>query len=283
MTDRLLNYLFAFIIIVLFVIFADETGQTWILAALFLGLVTVLMAYLSNALTIDGAGAALTVGVVSMGFGTWTGAVLVLFFFISSYGLAYWFDRLESGKRDQPKHRLVTERRNGYQVWANSFWFVLLLTAFYIFGERWMIVCAAAAIAAATSDTWSSMIGVRFSKEVRLITNFQVVTPGTDGGVSYTGTMAALTGAAAMAFLFLITGYAGDTRAGLIILVSGFSGCIVDSYLGAIFQYHKTVENWLPDIRNSMPVRVIKRTIPDNDGVNFLATGIAVLIAFLLY
>ena len=90
MTDRLLDYLFGFLLIVLFVVIADSSERIWMVAALGLGTVGVLYTFLNNSLTIDGAGAALVTGVAAMGLWAWTGAGLLLFFFFSSYALAQW-------------------------------------------------------------------------------------------------------------------------------------------------------------------------------------------------
>lgn len=107
----------------------------------------------------------------------------------------------------------------------------------------------AGSVAAAMSDTLSSEFGGLYDAP-RLITTFERVEPGTDGGVTWQGELAGLAGAgviAAIAFVaFETIGLAGAA----VIVTSGFVGMTVDSLLGA------TIEGrWV-----------------GNQGVNFLAT-----------
>ena len=345
MADRLLNYLSVFILIVLFVLYADPTQRIWILVALGLSIIAVTITLLNNSLSIDGAAAALVVGTMAMGLGGITGTVLLLFFFFSSYGWSWWLDhrsvtRMRTGDEpgtgsadprfdssdpvgtgsirhtatdpDHPgfnfsdteepgrsrhtmanmdvsgrSHRVtadpVSERRKGIQVWSNAFWFILFLILYLLIEDYRLLVVAVAAITAATSDTWSSVTGIRLAGRPRLITTFQKVPAGTDGAVSGTGFIAGLAAAVIMAILFLIAERSLDLRVAAIIMISGFSGCVVDSYLGAIFQYHRWMHRTIPLMKKYQMLRSFKILLPNNDSVNFLATGIAALIAFLLY
>ncbi len=279
MTDRLLNYLTGCVLIALFILVADPTQRIWILVALGLSLIAVTVTLLNNSLSIDGAAAALIVGTVALGLGGVTGAVLLLFFFFSSYGLSKWL-QYKYGKAAVPWNN---ERRKGGQVWANAFWFVLFLILYTVLNEPIFQVTAAAAIAAASSDTWASVTGERLSDHARLVTTFREVESGTDGAVTWKGTLSGLIAAILMALLFLVSQWTPDFRVAGIILISAFSGCVVDSYLGAIFQVHKWIHRLMLLARKLPFLRLFGRVIPDNNGVNFLATGIAALIAFLLY
>ncbi|MEX0679962.1 MAG: DUF92 domain-containing protein [Balneolales bacterium] len=270
-------------IIVLFVLFADQTQRTWIISAWLLGALFVFIIYLFNTLTIDGTAAALTVGVVAMGLGSWTGALLILFFFGTSYGLSSWLDRNEvHASNTEP----VAERRSGIQVWANVFWFVTFLTAYFIYLEPWLQICAAAAIAAATSDTWSSIIGTRLSKNTRMITNFDSVPAGTDGAISLPGTLAGAAGAVSIAIIYIITGLISGTWElwdGVVIFICGFFGGIADSILGALVQYHNFISVRVSKAEKHGLLQMSSKLIPCNDKVNFMATGTAALLALLLY
>ncbi len=287
MADRLINYLFGFVIIAFYVLLADSTERTWIVAALVLGSIAVTLIYLNNILSMDGAAAALVVGVISMGFGKITGTILILFFFISSYGISWWLDdraRNNRNRDDGFQSGFITERRNGKQVWANSFWFVLLLTLYFLLEDRQWMIAATAALAAATSDTWASIVGTSSAGgKTRLITTLRKVTAGTDGAVSYYGTIAAAAGAFAMTMLYLVVEFTPDLRALWIIFLSGFSGCVADSYLGATFQVHNVMNRLFTGNKYRLLFRISGKLTPDNNMVNFLATGIAALIALLLY
>jgi uncharacterized protein (TIGR00297 family) len=92
----------------------------------------------------------------------------------------------------------------------------------------------AGAVAAALADTFSSEFGGLFD-EPRLITTFERVDPGTDGGVTWQGAVAGLIGAA------VIGGLAGvffgfSPIAVLLVAATGFVGMTVDSVLGATME-----------------------------------------------
>ena len=113
----------------------------------------------------------------------------------------------------------------------------------------------AGSLAAAMADTLSSELGGLFDGP-RLVTTFERVPPGTDGGVTWQGELAGLVGAALVASvaggLFETVGLVGA----IVIAVAGVGGMTVDSLLGA------TIE---PQV--------------GNQGVNFLATLAAALVA----
>ncbi|HWG92519.1 MAG TPA: DUF92 domain-containing protein [Candidatus Thermoplasmatota archaeon] len=100
------------------------------------------------------------------------------------------------------------------------------------------------AIAAASADTLASEFG-SLAKKVRMITTLKRVPPGTDGGVSLQGQMAAAGGALVISLLSLLfLGLlSGDLPVAppslavtLIPVVAGFFGCQVDSLVGATLE-----------------------------------------------
>lgn len=119
-------------------------------------------------------------------------------------------------------------------------------------------VLALAALAEAAADTSSSEIGMAFPGKTLLIINFTSVPAGTDGGISLFGTVAALLGAASVAFAAVVTGLV-PVRAIAVIILAGFFGTVVDSLLGAVFE---------------------RRGLLDNDLVNLLSTAAAVGMAW---
>src|SRR5262249_20976494 len=66
-------------------------------------------------------------------------------------------------------------------------------------------VLALAALAEAAADTGSSEIGMAFPGKTILITTLRPVAPGTDGGISLVGSIAALLSAAAVALLAVVS------------------------------------------------------------------------------
>lgn len=105
----------------------------------------------------------------------------------------------------------------------------------------------AAAVAAATADTWASEIGRHARTQPRLITTWRSVPAGADGGITLLGTAGGFTGAVFIAGLSILLG-----REGTAIALAGVVGMFIDSLLGATVQ--GTVR-WL-----------------DNDAVNLAGT-----------
>lgn len=128
-----------------------------------------------------------------------------------------------------------------------------------IAGKAWPVL-ALAALAEAAGDTSSSEIGMAFPGKTWMITTLKPVPAGTDGGLSLFGTIAALLGAASVAVAAIVTGLAPFNQIATIIL-AGFSGTLIDSLLGAIFE---------------------RRGFLNNDLVNLLSTASAVGMAWWL-
>jgi uncharacterized protein (TIGR00297 family) len=125
-----------------------------------------------------------------------------------------------------------------------------------IAGAGWPVL-ALAALAEAAADTSSSEIGMAFPGKTLLVTNFKPVPAGTDGGISFFGTIAALAGAASVAAAAVATGLVPASQIAIIIL-AGFFGTVIDSLLGAVFE---------------------RRNLLNNDLVNLLSTAAAVGMA----
>jgi len=112
----------------------------------------------------------------------------------------------------------------------------------------------AGAMAAALADTLSSEIGTLFDNP-RLITTLEPVEPGTDGAVTWQGTVAGVVGATVVAAVGVS---AGIGPAGVaVVLLAGTVGMTVDSLLGV----------------------VLEGPVLGNQGVNFFATLAAALVA----
>lgn len=178
-------------------------------------------------LTRRGTVAALAVGLATLyGFG-WRGMGLLLAFFISGSLLTKGADR----------------RRNARQVVANGG-----VAALAALAGHWGAF--AAALAAATADTWATEIGRHSPVPPRLITNGRPVPPGTDGGITLLGTAGGIVGALFIASLARAMVPGGFLPA---VAVAGIAGMLVDSLLGATLQGRL---KWL-----------------DNDAVNLAATA----------
>jgi uncharacterized protein (TIGR00297 family) len=127
-------------------------------------------------------------------------------------------------------------------------------------GRAILLLAVSAALSEAAADTVSSELGQARSAKARLITTWEEVTAGTDGGVSWAGTLAGVAAATAVSLVCALTGLVPLRWLGISI-VAAVAGMIADSYLGA----------WLE-----------RRKLLSNDAVNFLGTLVAAATAFLL-
>jgi uncharacterized protein (TIGR00297 family) len=101
-------------------------------------------------------------------------------------------------------------------------------------GSEPFVAAFVASLGAAFADTAESEIGQLLSRTPRLITTLQRVPPGTDGAVSFPGTLAGVGAAGLTAALGLVLGML-ETPAGLLLVsTAAFLGTIVDSLIGAL-------------------------------------------------
>jgi len=152
------------------------------------------------------------------------------------------------------------EGRNGRQVLANLAVAALAAIVFAATGNGAYIVALIAALAEAATDTVASEIGQSRRRDARMITTWERVAAGTDGGITLLGTLA---GAAAGAVIVAVAAASGILwgREIWIPVVAGFVGMIADSLLGATIQRR----GWI-----------------SNQGVNFVSTLATAALGFLL-
>ena len=145
------------------------------------------------------------------------------------------------------------EGRNATQVLANLAVAAAGTVVFGATGKSAWLVAAAAALTEAATDTVASEIGQSRRRDALMITTWQRVPAGVDGGITMAGTLAGLGGGIAIASVATSCGMVAR-RELWIPIVAGFAGMIVDSLLGATMQRR----GWI-----------------SNEGVNFAATLMA--------
>lgn len=235
----------------LFASFPVDISPTRIAVAL---AVTVVFGYVSYALetaSLPGMLTGVLLGLLTIVFGDYGWfAMLIAFFGIG--GLSSKF------RYEQKVARGIAEGNDGARgsgnVLANSLVALLAVLGAAASPELGLprdlfLFTFAGSVAAALADTLSSEIGGLFDNP-RLITDFEVVEPGTDGAVTWQGELAGLAGAALVAAIAVVTFQPIDLFAGIVVIAAGAAGMTVDSFLGA------TVEGRLLG----------------NQGVNFFAT-----------
>lgn len=269
MLDRWINIFFSLALIFVFILVADASDHIQILSGLMLALGLSFLAFFINWLSYDGAVSATIFGTIAYGLGGMLGAAIVLMFFISASLLSK--DLLSTEVEVDKKYR-----RNGIQVWANGFWFTLWVLAWFLFKAEIFLVAAVVSMAASNSDTWATEIGGnRVKGNTRLISNFEKVPPGTDGGISFMGTLGALAGAMAIAGVFWVLLPEVSAWTFIIISVSGFLGSLLDSYIGARFQ------NSYYNVKGLSFIGVDKVFI-GNNFVNWSSAGAASIVSLVL-
>jgi uncharacterized protein (TIGR00297 family) len=152
------------------------------------------------------------------------------------------------------------EGRNAWQVLANLSVAALAAVALSATGNRIWLVAAVAALAEAATDTVASEIGQYRGPEARMITTWQRVPAGTDGGITLVGSLAGLVAGFAIASVAVLGGVLPLTELWIPVF-AGLAGMLIDSLLGATLQ----LRGWL-----------------SNQAVNFFATLTAAAIAFAL-
>jgi uncharacterized protein (TIGR00297 family) len=123
-----------------------------------------------------------------------------------------------------------------------------------------LLLASVAALSEAAADTVSSEFGQALSDSARLITTWEAVPAGTNGGVSLIGTVSGVVAAAIVSGVSHLTGLVSREAAGYS-LVAGAAGMIADSYMGVTLE---------------------RRKLLDNNWVNFLGTLVAAGVALLL-
>ncbi len=215
------------------------------------------------------------VGTVIFGLGGLDWSLPLLFFFFSSSFLSLF------GKRKKKALDSVFEKgekRDFMQVFSNGSLPMFLVIFHFFFPGANKYVLYLACLSCATADTWGTEIGV-LSSQVVWLKNFKKVSSGTSGAVSTKGTIASLVGAF---FLVLVGGnsllspYLLNKQIFLKLVLAGFSGSIIDSFLGAFLQAQYLCP--VCKVLTEKKAHCHKKTILSgglrylqNDAVNFLA------------
>ena len=184
--------------------------------------------------------------------------ILLTFFLLGGLFTRYKYEyKLEHG---------LAEARGGVRgyknVFSNSLAALSMAMMYKISAfDPFIMAAFLGSIATATGDTLASEIGQTYKGDPIMITTLKKVDPGTDGGVSGLGELAALFGAGVIALLSLMI-IKDDLNLVFAVLAGGFIGTNIDSVLGATFQ---------------------QKGYLSNNGVNLVATTIGATISGSIY
>ncbi|KAK7811192.1 hypothetical protein U0070_019223 [Myodes glareolus] len=226
----------------------------------------------------------------------------LLMFFLSSSKLTKWKGEVKKSLDSEYKEG---GQRNWIQVFCNGAVPTELALLYMIengpgeipidFAKQptasWMCLSLLAALACSAGDTWASEVGPILSKSSpRLITTWEKVPVGTNGGVTVVGLASSLLGGTFVGLAYFLTQlvFVSDLDISapqwpIIVFgaLAGFLGSVVDSYLGATMQFSGLDES--TGLVVSSPAEETKhiagKPILDNNAVNLFSS---VLVALLL-
>lgn len=193
--------------------------------------------------------------VLYLGF-MFAGVTLLASFFILAVVATSWQKRNKKlSDFEQP------EKRDAYQVLANGGVAGLmgLLNLYSPVYYPFFAVLMAAALASATADTLSSELGTIYGRRFYNVITLKPDEKGRDGVISLEGTLIGVAGSVIIALVFSC--WAGWGWPALYIIIAGTAGNLFDSVLGATLERGGYIKN---------------------NAVNFLNTGFAAFIAWLL-
>lgn len=255
----------------------------------------------NKSLDYSGAIGALLVGII-LTVANFSFFSALLTFFVSSSKLTKW--KAEAKKRLDAEYQ-EGGQRNWLQVFCNGGIPTEIALLYMIengpgeiainfskqYTASWTCLSLLGALACSSGDTWASEVGsVASKRQPRLITTWEKVPIGTNGGVTFVGLVASILGGTVVGLAYLLTQFMFVEDLGLsppqwpIVLygaVAGFLGSILDSYLGATMQYSGFDEDSGMVINHITPnaKHISGKPILDNNAVNLFST---ILIALLL-
>jgi uncharacterized protein (TIGR00297 family) len=250
-----------------------------------------LIAYRRRSLSKSGVIGAITTGTATFGLGGLASGLSLIYFFVSSSLLSHY--------RERDKAQTATDKfskggqRDIVQVGANGGMATVIVLAQSFTTSPLLRETLQAgyvgALATATADTWATELGVLSTATPHLITTGKATSPGTSGGITPLGTLAAAGGAFSLGLVFRLLKRRISWTLPLIALLSGLVGSLFDSLLGATCQ----AMYYCPHCQKETERRIHScgtptqplRGLPwmDNDLVNFLATLAGSILAILLH
>ena len=196
-----------------------------------------LVSKLRDMLDLSGMLAAMAVGLTVSLLGHWTWLIiLVVFLFVASIATKWRFE--------EKRALSIQESNEGARGWRNVMANGAAASMVAILGwfgdGDWYFLAVTCSVSVALSDTLASEIG-SLDHRTRSIITLEAVPPGTNGGMSPTGTMAALLGAIIIAgSTALLAPVYGETMSAASIFITvtivGWLGCQVDSILGELLE-----------------------------------------------
>lgn len=235
-----------------------------------------------QSLDVSGAIAAFVMGVVVLWCSKVEGLLLLLLFFVGSNVVGRISKRIRQQSLNEKSIEKKGSKRDVMQVLANGLMATIGALMWYCTGKISSLVLLGAAIAEATSDTFAGEIGRLSKKPPVSIRTLTPVPKGLSGGITLLGTATAfissfVIGLSWAIFFSSYLGSSSDMWLSLsVITLTGFMGCIVDSFLGACAQAHykdpNTGELTEKEYKDGQKLELVQGVSwIDNDMVNLLS------------
>ncbi len=252
------------------------------LAGALLSVLFAVAARRARSLSPSGALAAAVVGTLSVAAG-WSWGVLLIAFFASGSALSKLGERRKADLIGS-----IVEKggeRDAVQVLANGGIFAAAAVAHVLFPSPIWLALGSGALAASAADTWATEVGTLAGGAPISIISGKRVPPGTSGGITFVGSVAAIAGAIFIAVVAALANWPVPFTA---ITVGGVAGALADSLLGATIQARRWCD-LCAESTERLVHRCGKTTRPagglagfDNDSVNTVCSAIGALVALLL-
>uniref|UniRef100_UPI0037E868FB transmembrane protein 19 n=1 Tax=Semicossyphus pulcher TaxID=241346 RepID=UPI0037E868FB len=158
------------------------------------------------------------------------------------------------------------------------------------YSASWMCLSLLGALACSTGDTWASEVGPVLSQtQPRLITTWQEVPAGTNGGVTPVGLAASFLGGLAVGGAYFVTQllfisdlHLADPQWPIVVYggIAGLLGSMLDSFLGAHMQYSgfDASIGKVVGYQSATTQRICGKPILDNNAVNLFSSVLVALI-----
>jgi uncharacterized protein (TIGR00297 family) len=176
-----------------------------------------------------------------IGAGPWAFAMLSVLFVIT------WVTtRLGHGRKLALGLAEPREGRRAWQILANLIVAAASSVVFGVTGSQLWLAAMLAALCEAATDTVASEIGQYRGKEARMVTTWQRVAPGTDGGITIVGSLAGSMAGLSITVVAAASGLLRPAQLSArlwIPLTAGFAGMLYDSFLGATLQRRHWISN----------------------------------------
>jgi len=241
-----------------------------------------IFSYKIHFLDCGGSYLAFLMGSIIFGLGGLAYTFPILGFFI----LSSFLSKIGKSKKNQ---LASTYQKSGirdfHQALANGGVATILVLIAYLSGIETFYYVYITSLAAATADTWGTELGIFSKTKPVLISNFSRVNPGASGGISFIGSVASLLGSmviVAIGYIF----HSFTIHQFIVVVLAGFSGSLIDSYIGATVQGQfkceicgKNTES--KEHCNKSTILIRGKNNIDNDLVNLFSISFASIITFL--